>query len=189
MDNGRSLSAGGRVVGRTCVALECDDGPPVRVRARTGALATSGAQEDVDRVAVPRAGGVAAKPVEIVGISCRDLTQGPSLVTAEVQSEAGTIGPKGSAWSAVSRIVAGRRWGSAPAIGLPDPALDRVADDGPRPVQVGHSRLGVLRERNPGIGMKLARQDAVRGLHDVRIRVGLHLEDPERIPTVDHRSR
>ena len=86
-------------------------------------------------------------------------------------------------------VVAGRRWGSAPAIRLPDPALDGVADDGPRPVQVGHPRLGVLGERNPGIGMELAREHAVRGLHDVRIRVGLHLEDPERIPTVDHRSR
>ena len=55
-------------------------------------LSDGGAQEDVDRVAVARAGGMAAQPVEVVGIARRDLAERPALVAAEVEPQARAIG-------------------------------------------------------------------------------------------------
>jgi hypothetical protein len=153
---------------------------------RAPASAAGGAQKDVDGVAEPCSGGMATQPVEILGIARGDLAERPALVPAEVKPQVGAIGTEGPSWRAMGGVVAGRRRGSAPAIGLPDAAQGRVADDRPRPVEIGHSRLRGLAEGDSGVGMELAGEDAVGGAHDVRIGVRLDLEDPVRVSTIDH---
>jgi len=156
---------------------------------RAPASAAGGAQKDVDGVAESCSRAMAAKPVEILGIARSDLAEGPAFVSAEVEPQIGAIGTKRPARRPMGGVVTRRRRGSAPAIGLPDPAKGRIADDRPRPIEVGHSRLRGLAEGHTGVGMELAGENAVRRAHDVRIGVRLDLEDPVRVSTIDHAPR
>src|SRR5688500_5114241 len=96
------------------------------------------AQQDVDRVAVASARGVASQPVQVIGIAARHLAEGPALVAAEVEALAGAVGVERTTRRAMGRIVRGRGRGSAAPIGLPCLPLYGIPDDGVRPVEVGH---------------------------------------------------
>src|SRR6188508_3601595 len=131
---------------------------PWVVPAVTGGGSVSGgsvlSEQDVDRVAVAGARGMAAEPVEVLGVALSDLVERPALVAAEVEPLVAAIGAQRTARRPVGSGLRRRRRGSAPPVGLPEGALDGIADDRIGPVEVGHPLFARLVERSAGIGVE-----------------------------------
>ena len=140
---------------------QAHDGPPVRVRART-ASAAGGAQQDVDGVAVARAGGMAAQPVEVVGVALRRPRRGSSPRSDRSRAA-------GRRHRHRAARAARRGWRRRAGVGG---GARRRSDSQTRRLTGSRTtdhaqlrsvmrRLGGLVERDAGVGMELAREHAV----------------------------